>query len=196
MIRSFGISLAFAAMAAAPALAQDSTLRPGTLEVTLIPAGGTFFTAKDASPDFRDYTYGGALAYNINRYVGVEGEIGGTAGSTQNLFGTIDAKTPNTFTYSGNVIASVWTGHPVVPFVAGGLGGLTMFGREALGFTDNTTFLTSNLGGGVKWYSPNGRWGVRGDYRFLAVRSKDDAPAFFGQENRFGHRVYVGVVVR
>ena len=40
----------------------------------------------------------------------------------------------------------------------------------------------------MKWYA--GRWGLRGDYRFIGVRSKDDAPEFFGRENRFGHRVY------
>ncbi len=49
------------------------------------------------------------------------------------------------------------------------------------------------MGGGVKWYA--GRWGLRGDYRFLAVRSKDDAPEFFGQETRYGHRVYGGVML-
>ena len=29
----------------------------------------------------------------------------------------------------------------------------------------------------------------------IAVRSKDDAPAFFGQETRYGHRVYGGVLL-
>jgi len=29
-------------------------------------------------------------------------------------------------------------------------------------------------------FAPNNRWGLRGDYRFAATRSKDDAPAFFG----------------
>jgi len=33
------------------------------------------------------------------------------------------------------------------------------------------------------------------DYRFTAVRSKDDAPSFFGQETRYGHRVYGGVLI-
>jgi hypothetical protein len=45
----------------------------------------------------------------------------------------------------------------------------------------------------VNWYA--GRWGLRGDYRFIAVQSKDDAPAFFGQETRYGHRVYGGVLL-
>jgi hypothetical protein len=50
-----------------------------------------------------------------------------------------------------------------------------------------------NVGGGVKWYA--GRWGLRGDYRFLGVQSKDDAPPFFGQETRYGHRVYGAVII-
>ena len=57
------------------------------------------------------------------------------------------------------------------------------------------TFLTGNVGGDVKWYASNGRWGLRGDYRFTAVRDKDDAPSFFGRDTRYGHRVYGGLIV-
>ena len=70
---------------------------------------------------------------------------------------------------------------------------MSLFQKQSLGINDTTTFLTGNVGAGVKWYS--GRWGLRGDYRFVAVQSKDDAPAFFGQETRYGHRVYGGVIV-
>ena len=31
--------------------------------------------------------------------------------------------------------------------------------------------------------------------QFIAVRSQDDAPAFFGQETRYGHPVYDGVIL-
>ena len=82
-----------------------------------------------------------------------------------------------------------------MPYVTGGVGGLTMFERADLGINSTATFLTGNVGGGVKWYAPNGRWGLRGDYRFLAVRSNSDAPTFFGAENRYGHRVYGGLVI-
>ena len=51
---------------------------------------------------------------------------------------------------------------------------------------------TGNVGGGAKWYA--GRWGLR-DYRFIAVPSKDEASAFFGQEARYGHRVYGAVML-
>ena len=74
-----------------------------------------------------------------------------------------------------------------------GIGGLSLFEKQSLGIDDTQTFFTSNVGGGVSWYA--GRWGLRGDYRFIALKSKDDAPAFFGQETRYGHRVYGGVLL-
>ncbi|MBI1875943.1 MAG: hypothetical protein HYS05_18930, partial [Acidobacteria bacterium] len=43
-----------------------------------------------------------------------------------------------------------------------------------------------------KWYF--GRWGIRGDYRFIAINSKDGAPAFFGRDDRYGHRAYGGLI--
>jgi hypothetical protein len=70
-----------------------------------------------------------------------------------------------------------------------------MFERPEVGVRDDETFLTGNAGGGVRWYAPNNRWGLRGDYRFGVTRSKDDAPAFFGRETRYMHRVYGAVVI-
>ena len=71
----------------------------------------------------------------------------------------------------------------------------TMLKQASLGINTADTFLTVNVGGAVKWYAPNGIWGLRGDYRFMATQSKDDAPAFFGQETRYGHRVYGAVIL-
>jgi len=202
MTRSIGwFVLALAVAAAPPAFAQDTGTGPGTVEVTIIPGGGTFFMSKDSNPSapsFGNYTLGGTVGYNINRYFGVEGEVGGTLGIAQDLrIGglTGNLKTPDMLNYSGNVVVSVPASRSVVPYVTGGIGGLTLFSRQALGIDSNATFLTSNVGAGVKWYAPNGRWGLRGDYRFEAVASKDDAPDFFGRDTRYGHRVYGGVVI-
>ena len=104
-------------------------------------------------------------------------------------------KTPNTLAYTGNVVLSLPTHSSVVPYVTGGLGGLTMFEKASLGINRAETFLTGNAGGGLKWYAPNNRWGLRGDYRFTYVWSKDDAPDFFGRDDRYGHRVYGGVII-
>src|SRR5712691_2316976 len=133
MTRAIGIWFsALSVLAAVPASAQEVTPGPGTVEVTLIPGGGTFFTSKGQGPEFGNYTYGGALTYNVNRFVGIEGEVGGTAGIAQDLkFGTTSAnlKTPNSLTYNGNVVLSAATGQSVVPFITGGVGGLTMYER-------------------------------------------------------------------
>jgi hypothetical protein len=79
MIRTIGTYVGvFLLMGAGQAVAQEVAPGPGTLEVTVIPAGGTYFRSKGSNPDFGNYTYGGALAYNINRIVGVEGEASGS----------------------------------------------------------------------------------------------------------------------
>jgi outer membrane protein with beta-barrel domain len=180
------------------ALAQEAAPGPGRVEISLIPGGFAYFTEqKDTrEPSFGNYDLGGALAVNFNRYVGVEGEVSGALGISQSLpFAgvTSDRKTPNILNYSGNVVVAARNRSSVVPYVTGGVGALTVFETADLGVNDAETFLTGNVGGGVKWYA--GRWGLRGDYRFVGVQSKDDAPAFFGQETRYGHRVYGAVIL-
>jgi hypothetical protein len=180
------------------AYAQEAAPGPGTVEVSIIPGGATFYTSSDHGPKFGNYNLGGALTYNVNRIFGIEAEVGGTLGVPQDLqFGGILAnqKGPNQLNYSGNLVVSAPTRKPLVPYVTGGIGGLTMFKRASLGINSTDTFLTGDVGGGLKWYATNGRWGLRGDYRFIAVRSNDTAPAFFGQETRYGHRVYGGVII-
>jgi Outer membrane protein beta-barrel domain len=183
---------------ASRALAQEATSGPGPVVVTIIPAGGTFFTEgkNNSGPSFGNYSLGGGVTFNINRYVGIEGEVTGALGVSQSLdFGgvTADRTTPNLLTYSGNVVVSAANHSHVVPYVTGGIGGLSLFEKPELGITGTESFLTGNVGGGVTWYA--GRWGLRGDYRFTAVQSKDDAPAFFGRETRYGHRVYAGLIL-
>jgi Outer membrane protein beta-barrel domain len=180
------------------ASAQEISPGPGRVEISFIPAGGVFFTEETDSqqPSFGAYDLGAAFALNFNRYVGVEGEVSGALGITQDLdFGavTLNRKTPHILNYSGNVVVNAVNRSSVVPYVTAGVGGLSMFETQSLGISDTETFLTGNVGGGVKWYA--GRWGLRGDYRFVGVQSKDDAPAFFGRETRYGHRVYGAVLL-
>jgi hypothetical protein len=199
MKRSIAALLAAVVLAgASPAFAQDAAARPGPVVVTLIPAGGTFFTeGKDLKgPSFGNYDLGGAVAVNVNRYVGIEGEVSGALGVSQNLqFSgvTADRRTPHILNYSANLVVSAPNRSAVVPYITGGIGGLSLYEKADLGITGTETFLTGNVGGGLAWYS--GRWGLRGDYRFVAVRSRDDAPAFFGRETRYGHRVYAGLIL-
>jgi opacity protein-like surface antigen len=184
-----GSVLAASLAVAAPAAAQ------GPVEVTISPGGGFFFTEGTAGfePDFSSYSLAGSVTYNATRLIGFEGELGGAIGVDQRLdliddpFGS--ARPPNMLTFTGNVLYYPATNErQLVPYVTGGLGGLTVFERQAVGVSDTETFFTGNFGGGVKYHF--GRWGVRGDYRAFAVRAKDDAPAFFGgDDTRWGHRV-------
>jgi opacity protein-like surface antigen len=167
-------------------------------EVSALLGGATFFTEGDnKQPSFVNYALVGSATFNVNRFVGVEGEFGGNIGFDQDLdfpAGTSSVKPPHMVSYSGNVIAHLGgRDRRVVPYVTGGIGGLTVLDRLEVGVPDNTTLLTGNVGGGVK-ANVGQHWGVRADYRFTAVRSMDDAPVFFGIENRYGHRIAGGLV--
>jgi len=201
ILRTALLTAFVAVVGVSPALAQtteSSSSGPGKVEASIIPGGGIFFTeGKDShAPSFGNYDVGGSLTVNVNRYVGIEGEVSGGLGVSQSLdvagASLADTPTPHLLNYSGNLIVHVARG-PVVPYVTGGVGGLSLFERADLGVNDTETFFTGNVGAGVKWYS--GRFGIRGDYRFIAVQSNDNAPAFFGQETRYGHRVYAGIVL-
>jgi hypothetical protein len=201
ILRTALLTVFVAAVGLSPALAQtteSSSSGPGKVEASIIPGGGIFFTeGKDShAPSFGNYDVGGSLTVNVNRYVGIEGEVSGGLGVSQSLdvagASLADTPTPHLLNYSGNLIVHAARG-PVVPYVTGGVGGLSLFERADLGVNDTETFFTGNVGAGVKWYS--GRFGLRGDYRFIAVQSNDNAPAFFGQETRYGHRVYGGIVL-
>src|SRR4029450_9160884 len=126
------------------AYAQETPSGAGTVVVTVIPAGATFFTeGKETNgPSFGNYDLGGAVAFNFNRYIGAEAEVSGSLGITQDLEfteRTTSPKTPNLLTYSGNRVLSAPTRHSVVPYVVGGVGGLTLFDTAALGISDSET---------------------------------------------------------
>ena len=168
--------------------------------LTVIPGGATFFAQgkNTKEPSFDNYGLGASVEVNFNRFVGVEGEVTGALGVTQDLQfagARSSLKSPNLVNYSGNLVVSAANRSAVVPYVTGGIGGLTLLDASTLGISGAKTFLTGNVGGGVKWFASTGRWGLRGDYRFLAVRSDDEAPSFFGQETRYGHRVYGAVLI-
>jgi hypothetical protein len=182
--------------AADSAYAQETRPVERAVVVTIIPGGATFFTEgkNNSGPGFGNYDFGGGVIANVNRVVGIEGEVSGKLGVSQSLTGfATDTTTPSMLAYSGNLVISAPNRSAFVPYVTGGIGGLSVFDKASLGITQNETFLTGNVGGGLKWYA--GRWGLRGDYRFIAVRSKSDAPAFFGQDTRYGHRVYGAVLL-
>ena len=191
------------ALGAGSAYGQEGTAGAGRFEVGAFPGGAIFFTesGNGTEPNFGNYALGGSMTFNVNRYVGVEGEGGGTVGVRQNFTAAetafVNQRTPGMWMYHGNVIVNpLGNDRAFVPYATGGAGGLTMapWGDvDALGVTTHETYLTGNVGGGLKWFSTQ-RFGVRGDYRFFAVRNKDTAPWFYGNENRFGHRDQAGLI--
>jgi hypothetical protein len=69
------------------------------------------------------------------------------------------------------------------------------------GLTQNQSYPTTNLGGGLKWFASR-HVGLRADYRFITVNMNNSdvnngetVPAFFGRETRWGHRVYAGLLL-
>jgi len=188
---------------AVSASAQERGYGPGRVEIGAFPGGGMFFTktTNGNEPEFGNYTLGGSFTLNLNRWVGFEGEGGGTIGLHQSFdFANAtytDQRSPNTWMYQGNVVVNpMGNDRSLFPYVTGGLGGTTLCpcgNAEALGINTYETFLTGNMGAGVKWFSTN-HVGFRGDYRFFIVRKNETAPLFFGNETRYGHRVQGGMV--
>jgi len=191
------MAVMFSLIGAGHAFAQSEPAGPGTLEIMIAPGGETFFTQRNTGPSFGNYDLGASLTYNVNSIVGVEAEFNGALGISQSLqFGALNGsvKTPNLVGYSGNVVVSARRRASFIPYATGGIGGLSLLQTTGLDINATETFLTGNVGGGVKWYGGK-RWGLRADYRFVTVQSQNDAPAFFGQTTRYGHRVYGGVVL-
>ena len=185
-------------VSAGSARAQDAEPGPSVIEVTIMPVGAAFFTSKGASPSFGSYGFGTAFTYNINSVVGIEGELASMLATTSDLqFGSLDhhIKAPNMLSYTANAVVALKRGHRVVPYATVGFGGLTMYERGDLGITSDKTFVSGNLGGGLKWYAKNNRWGLRGDYRFGATRGKESAPVFFGRDTRYVNRIYGAVII-
>jgi hypothetical protein len=192
-----------ALIGAGSAYAQETGAGAGRFEIGAFPGGGMFFTqsSNGNEPDFGNYALSASFTYNVNRWIGLEGEGGGSVGVHQTLnFASAtltDQRSPSMWGYSGNLIVNPWgSNRALVPYGTVGIGGLTVSPKgeaEALGILNYETFLTSNFGGGLKWFSTQ-HFGVRADYRMFVVNSKDTAPAFFGNETRYGHRVQAGLV--
>jgi Outer membrane protein beta-barrel domain len=180
------------------AQAQETTPGPGVVEVTIIPAAVGYITSRNGAPSFGNYGFGFASTYNINRYIGIEGELGALLSTNSNLqFGDLNsrAKAPNFLNYNVNAIVTAARFGASAVYAAGGVGGLTMFERPALGVPDDKNFFVGNVGGGVKWFASNARWGVRGDYRFMMTKSSEGSPALFGLQTQYAHRIYGGLIL-
>jgi hypothetical protein len=205
MLNRFFVVLAAVLLTAGTAFAQEVGVGAGRMEVSAFPGGGIRFTesAKGVEPDFTNYAFGGSFTFNLNKWIGFEAEGGGTLGLRQTMVFNnaelAEQKTPDTWLYMGNVLLNpLGNDRRLVPYGTGGVGGLTLLNHDAeeiasLGVMKNETYLMGNVGGGLKWFATR-HVGLRADYRFFMLKNKDTAPTFFGQENRYGHRVYGGLL--
>lgn len=97
--------------------------------------------------------------------------------------------------YSGSVLVYPWASdRSLVPYIAGGAGALTILERRGITEKNFTTPLVTNIGGGVKYFW--GRFGLRGDYRFLWADGDSNNQSFFARDgSRYGHRVSGGIIL-
>jgi hypothetical protein len=177
----------------------------GPVEISVAPVGAIVFThAKDnGEPKFGNYNLGASVVGNVNKWIGIEGDAAFAVGRRQDLTLTsgslVNEKTPNMLMYLGDVLYSpAGSDRAFAPYVVGGAGALTMFNQtdvaSTLGVTANQTYLATNIGAGAKWFASS-HFGVRGDYRYVMIHSKTDAPTFFGQADRAAHRISANLVL-
>jgi len=157
------------------AYAQESGPAPGKLEITYIPGGAAFFTSKNDSPSFGNYGLGTAAAYNINRLIGIEGEVFGVIGVSSDLqldSAPSNIKAPNGVSYTGNLVVSPFNYRSLIPYGTAGLGMI----RAGTNLEDRSqNNFAGNVGGGVM-YSLNTRVALRGDARYFRALVNEDEP--------------------
>jgi hypothetical protein len=191
------------ALILAIALGWATSMQAQTIDtpwrVTFFPAGSLVGTEGDqpTTAELDSFTLGGSVSFALSRFFSIEGELSGGVGREQDLEfgnGAVRADSPSTLLYNANLVFNTRDRrHTVVPYLTGGLGGVTLFSESALGIDDTEHRLAGNVGGGLAFTF--GRWGVRGDYRLFVVDGADDAATFLGGEARYAHRVYGGLTV-
>jgi hypothetical protein len=203
-----GVALALAVLLAPGGAAAQEVPGAERIEIgTALFGGGMLFmpSSSRSEPSSGSYVLSGALTTNLNRWVGLEGDIGLAMGRGQahDRYGVLPANSndqlPNVLLYSGHVIYNPWTSERhVVPYVSVGAGAMTAFARAAssdFGLGGDRTYPTISVGGGVRWF-PIRHWGVRGDYRFMGIRRGDSpSPSPGSRVVRSAHRVYGALVL-
>jgi Outer membrane protein beta-barrel domain len=196
--------MAAAALSVVTAYGQEAGVGAGRIEIGGFPVGGMAFGhgSQTDGPNFRNYALGATFAFNVNKWIGFEGEIGGGVGIRHDMtFAGLrleDQKSPNMLAYNGDLVVHVvGSDRAIAPYVVSGVGGLTLFTKREvtnLGILNNETYFTGNVGGGVKWFATQ-HVGLRGDGRFIMVKSRDEVPFFSQEKNQYGARLYAGVLL-
>jgi len=160
MLRKTVMAVALVAATGTVAAAQEAgtIAAPGAqgIEVSVAPVGGIWFAqpSNTLAPKFSDYNLGGSITGNVNKWIGIEGDVAYAVGARQDLafssVSLLNQKTPNLLEYSGNVMYNpLGSDRAIAPYVVGGVGAMTMFntaGAANLGLTLVVCFLAGLLG--------------------------------------------------
>jgi opacity protein-like surface antigen len=187
MIRRLLVSVMLpVAMAATSGVARAQESGAGRIEIdSALLGGGTLFVPS-AAPRSIGYVFDAAANMNVSRRIGIEGDFawGMSREHAVGLSGIMPAtvRSPNMLFYTANVVFSPM-GHTrkFIPYAEAGGGALSALGgspSDSFGLAPDSTHLTANIGGGVRWF-PIPHWGVRGDYRYVAIRN-ENPPAGIG----------------
>ena len=205
VILAVGILLAGSALASAQETGPPGA---GKIEVGGFPGGGLWLTGGDDNTevDFNAYDFGGYASWYLHPMFAIEGEADFGLGLSQNISyqnATVyRVQMPHTLQISGDaVFFPMGTVRRVAPYVAGGVGAMTLYSRTAasrlFGLTDDENFMATNVGGGIKIFRRGDHinWGFRIDYRILMINEDSDAVPLFAQsKGRTGHRFYIGLL--
>jgi hypothetical protein len=158
------------------ALGQEAGAGRVEIDSALL-GGGTLFIPS-AAPRSIGYVFDAAANLNVSRRLGVEGDFAWAMSRqhTVGLTGVAPAtvRSPNMLFDTANVIFSpLGHGRNFIPYAEFGVGALEVLGgspSDSFGLAPDSTHLIANIGGGARWF-PIPHWGVRGDYRYIAVRN-------------------------
>lgn len=187
---------------AAPAAAQE--VGAGRVEFGVGTAGGVLLIdGSNGVSRFGEYAVGATVTFNLKPRLGVETDFGFAGGRKQDLVSgaglAASAPPPTMLNYNAALIFNViGHQHRAFPYLAAGVGGLTMLHAPEtadLGLTTTRTFFTGDVGGGVNWFA----WsnvGFRADYRLLLISNGANAPILLGQGAvHVAHRIYGGLIL-
>jgi hypothetical protein len=182
----------------ARAQAQAEHYGPAPWEINL-HAGALFVDGGDNGESDTDPMYGVRLGYNTPSGLGFAGNFDYIQSDADLDGDDIDV---STLYYSGEVNYTFASSNPVHIFLLAGIGAATTsFSDVPEGFDDSFTDLLIPVGGGIKWFSPGNRWGIRTEIRDNIVLVDDvldpdegdvDTEAFHNVELSGGISFFLG----
>jgi opacity protein-like surface antigen len=148
------------------------------------------------------YVLNVAATANVDRWFGIEGDFAWAMSRQQalTLYGSASAnqRSPNMLFYTGNlVISPAGHHHKLVPYAELGGGAVSVLDTSqtgAFGLAADSTHLTFNVGGGVRWF-PMPHWGVRADYRYIGIDNANPPTTPGVAPIRHAQRLYGALVL-